>query len=139
MSPQRFGTLKMLEDGVLYGVKLKYVNGTGISCFPKSQETKWSCGGMKYATPDHIGVVVKDDQDKVIYPSSQYHIANHSYKIPGYNAYSPYLVFNASSHLVNWNEMLTLHFSETLTNAYEKYNYVEGNTCVDVFIDVMYV
>ncbi|XP_057310195.1 uncharacterized protein LOC130648173 [Hydractinia symbiolongicarpus] len=139
MSPQKFGTFKMLGDGHLQGVKLKYVNGTGILCSMEWEDTKWSCGGMKYARPDHIGVVVKDGQDKVIYPSSKYHIANHSYKVPGYNAYSPYLVFNASSHIINWGEILTLHFSETLTSAYENYNDVESNTCVDVFIDVMYL
>lgn len=50
---------------------------------------------------------------------------------PGYNAYSPYLIFNATNQTVHKGQEFRLHYGESLL-GYDLYDN-SGKSCADVY------
>lgn len=107
-----FATFKVLNNGLLPGVKMVHVGGPGVTCMPKAIPLNWGCdlnGKGKY-----IRIVITDHQNNTTFSSTQYYKNDGYFSVPGYNASSPYLIFDEGNHTVQMGQELRLHYSETL-------------------------
>lgn len=129
--PNEYGIFQLPRDGVITSLKLQNVNGTGVTCLPSAPLTKWGCDSIDYYNKDNIGVVVTDSQNKILYPSMKRHVNNGFFSIPGYNAYSLYVVFNSTNYTAYEGQELRLHYGETLFPVVSSDN--SDYICVDIF------
>lgn len=114
------------------GIKLVHVGGIGVTCAGTAL-TKWGCDfGTPPFTVENIGVVITDDQNKKLYPSMEYDKGNGFSFIPGYDANSPYVVFNAPIHAVYKRQEMRLHYGEALFGTYLDNN--SGRSCADIYV-----
>lgn len=127
----QFGTFYIPNNGVMTEIKLQHVGGSGVTCGGYGR-TNWGCDATtEYDNRDKVGVAITDADNNVIYPNSSFHIKHGYHSIPGYNAFSPFLIFNSSSHAVFKGQELRLHYAETLFGAYLDNNH--GESCADVY------
>lgn len=127
----QFGTFKIPNQGVLAGVKMQHVGGSGVTCGPVNR-TFWGCDfATDYDSKDNVAVAITDDQNNILYPNWKFHIKHGYYNMSGYNAYSPTVIFNSTNHTVYKEQELRLHYAETLFSANPSGNM--GESCADVF------
>ncbi|XP_057290414.1 uncharacterized protein LOC130613104 [Hydractinia symbiolongicarpus] len=124
----QFGRFKVQQDAVMTGIKLHHVGGVGVTCYTAgAAPTKWGClsEGSGY-----VCVIISVERN-ILYPSMKYHISNGYYAVPGYNANSPYLIFNASYHKVHKGQELRLYYGEDFHDFTVNNN--GGESCADIF------
>ncbi|XP_057316217.1 uncharacterized protein LOC130657256 [Hydractinia symbiolongicarpus] len=124
------GRFHVNYDGIVTGIKLQHVGGSGVTCSMLLTPTKWGCNATGVYPLEYIGVLITDIQENILYPSPKYHIGNGLFHIPGYNANSPYLIFNATNHTVNKGQELRLHYSEGIFGGAHDNS---GESCADIF------
>ncbi|XP_057303158.1 uncharacterized protein LOC130640656 [Hydractinia symbiolongicarpus] len=128
--PNEFGTFEIQNNAVMTDIKLVYVGRGGVTCIANTPLTKWGCDHNQQFVIGNIGVIITDNQNTILYPSMEYHIWSGFFSVPGYNANSPYLIFNAKNHTVKKGEELRLHYAETLFGYHENNN---GTSCADIY------
>ncbi|XP_057316573.1 uncharacterized protein LOC130657602 [Hydractinia symbiolongicarpus] len=126
-----FGTFKIQHDAVIIAIKLVHVSGKGVKCSEETRFTKWGCDIYYPFNVENVAVVVTDDQDNVLYPSMKYHVNHGFFNVSGYNANSPYLIYNATSHTVHKGQEMRLHYGEALLSSYSSNN--SGESCADIY------
>ncbi|XP_057297334.1 uncharacterized protein LOC130626933 [Hydractinia symbiolongicarpus] len=127
-----FGTFEIQHDAVMTDIKLVHIGGPGLKCIENTIPTKWGCSYDKALfTVKYVAAVITDDQNKQLYPSMQ--PDKGFFTVPGYNANSPYLIFNATSHTVYKGQELRLHYGEAwVSNGYLSNN--SGESCADIYV-----
>ncbi|XP_057316838.1 uncharacterized protein LOC130657862 [Hydractinia symbiolongicarpus] len=126
-----FGTIKLQHDAVMTNIKLVHVGGPGLTCVRGTPLTKWGCDYGGVFVTENVAAVITDDQNNLLYPSTEYYLSNGFFNVPGYNAKSPYLIFHAASHTVHKGQELRLHYGDTLFDGYLSNN--SGESCADVY------
>ncbi|XP_057316310.1 uncharacterized protein LOC130657348 [Hydractinia symbiolongicarpus] len=126
-----YGTFKIQHDAVMTDIKLVHVGGPGLRCAENTPPTKWGCDHSPPFNEGNVASVLTDDQNNLLYPSMKYHKKLGFFTVPGYNANSPYLIFNATSHTVYKGQELRLHYGETRFGGYLSNN--SGESCADVY------
>ncbi|XP_057316547.1 uncharacterized protein LOC130657575 [Hydractinia symbiolongicarpus] len=126
-----YGTFKVQHDAVMTDIKLVHVGGPGVSCEETQPSTKWGCDHVSYFNVENVAAVITDDQNNLLYPSIENYAGHGFFTVPGYNANSPYLIFNATSHTVHKGQELRLHYGETLFGLYLANN--SGESCADIY------
>ncbi|XP_057316188.1 uncharacterized protein LOC130657230 [Hydractinia symbiolongicarpus] len=130
-----FGTFEIQHDAVISAMKLVYVGGGGVTCFDGARLTNWGCEYEPYPfVRENVAAVITDDQDNILYPSKVYDKTLGFFFVPGYNADSPFLIFNATNHTVHQGQKLRLHYGEALLSPYHFNNL--GQSCVDIYAEL---
>ncbi|XP_057315236.1 uncharacterized protein LOC130656407 [Hydractinia symbiolongicarpus] len=125
-----FGTFEIQQDAVMTGMKLLHVGGDGVKCANNTPLTKWGCNYASVFILDNIGIFITANRT-ILYPSREYEEKFGFSHIPGYNANSPYLIFNATNHTVYKGQELQLYYAEDYHDSYAHDN--DGKSCADIY------
>ncbi|XP_057293864.1 uncharacterized protein LOC130622416 [Hydractinia symbiolongicarpus] len=127
-----FGTFTIQHEAVMTGMKLVHVGGVGLQCVDTTP-TKWGCNSTFHLgyKMENVMTLVTDVENKIIYPNIKYHIEKYGYLLPGYNANSPYLIFNSRNYTLHQGQELRIQYGETLyiTPLYNN----KGVSCADIY------
>ncbi|XP_057316191.1 uncharacterized protein LOC130657234 [Hydractinia symbiolongicarpus] len=126
-----FGKFTIQNDAVMTAIKLVHVGGPGLMCEVNTPPTKWGCDYVHPYVVENVAAVITDDQNNLLYPSMDDYADSGFFTVPGYNANSPYLIFNATNHTVYKGQELRLHYGEAWNEGYLSSN--SGKSCADIY------
>ncbi|XP_057315435.1 uncharacterized protein LOC130656563 [Hydractinia symbiolongicarpus] len=133
----QFGTFKLTHDAVMTGIKLVHVGGPGLTCIEDTPPTKWGCDYGHGFVVENVAAVITDEQNNTLYPSMKYHIRHGFFNVPGYNANSSYLIYNATSYTVHKEQELRIHYGEAWASTGQPANN-NGTSCADIYAKLCY-
>lgn len=122
-----YGRFAVSQHGVLVKLKLSNLGNSTLRCTTNSYATNWGCA-LRHR---NIGVVITDDNNRIIIPSKSSVNSIGEFSLAGFHANSDYIVFGNYSQRVKKGQKMRVWYGQDLLDSRHENN--SGMSCALVY------